>query len=178
MIKIKDKHFELLVSKQKLNTIIKILALNIIHDRIQDPILIIVLKGAGIFGAHLAKQLHPLNPELEFIILSSYEGTESVGYIKQIIGISRDISKRNIIIVEDIVETGLTIQHLKNYLINEKQVNSIKICSLFTRPKNYTVDVVVDYIGMELTDDEFIVGFGLDYNEYGRCLNEIYKLID
>jgi adenylate kinase len=67
---------------------------------------------------------------------------------------------------------------LKDYLINEKQVNNVKICSLFTRPKNYKTDVVVDYVGMELTDDEFIIGFGLDYDEEGRCLDEIYKLVD
>jgi hypoxanthine-guanine phosphoribosyltransferase len=67
---------------------------------------------------------------------------------------------------------------LKDYLINEKQVNSVKICSLFTRPKNYKTNVVVDYVGMELTDDEFIVGFGLDYDEQGRCLDEIYKLVE
>jgi hypoxanthine phosphoribosyltransferase len=135
-----------------------------------------VLKGAGIFAAHLAEQLYPLSPELEYVRLSSYEGTESTGNVKQVLGISRDLFKRNIIIVEDIVETGLTMQQLKNYLINEKQVNSVKICSLFTRPKNYTVDVVVDYVGMELTNDEFIIGFGLDYEEEGRCLDEIYKL--
>lgn len=178
MLKIKDKHFEPLIPKQKLNAIIKALAMEIIHDQSYNPVLVIVLKGAGIFGAHLAEQLHSLNPELEFVRLSSYEGIESTGNVKQVLGISRDLFKRNIIIIEDIVETGLTMQQLKNYLINDKQVNNVKICSLFTRPKNYTVDVVVDYVGMELTNDEFIVGFGLDYDEQGRCLDEIYKLVD
>jgi len=176
MIKIKDKHFEPLIPKQKLQAMIKELAMEIIHDQTYNPVLVIVLKGAGIFGAHLAEQLYPLNPELEYVRLSSYEGIESTGYIKPVLGISRDLYKRNIIIVEDIVETGLTMHYLKNYLINEKQVNSVKICSLFTRPKNHTVDVVVDHVGMELTNDEFIIGFGLDYEEEGRCLDEIYKL--
>jgi hypoxanthine phosphoribosyltransferase len=176
MLKIKDKHFEPLIPKSKLNAMIKELAMEITSDQVYNPVLVIVLKGAGIFGVHLAEKLHPLNPELEYVRLSSYEGTESTGEVKQVLGISRDLYKRNIIIVEDIVETGLTMQQLKNYLINEKQVNSVKICSLFTRPKNYKTDVVVDYVGMELTDDEFIVGFGLDYEEEGRCLDEIYKL--
>jgi hypoxanthine phosphoribosyltransferase len=176
MLKIKDKHFEPLIPKQKLNAMIKALAMEIIHDQNYNPVLVIVLKGAGIFGAYLAEQLYPLSPELEYVMLSSYDGTKSTGDVKQVLGISRDLYKRNIIIVEDIVETGLTMVELKDYLINEKQVNSVKICSLFTRPKNYKVDVVVDYIGMELTNDEFIIGFGLDYEEEGRCLDEIYKL--
>ena len=176
MLKIKDKHFEPLIPKSKLNAMIKELAMEIIHDQVYNPVLVVVLKGAGMFGAHLAEQLYPLNPELEFVRLSSYEGTESTGDVKQVLGISRDLFKRNIIIIEDIVETGLTMQQLKNYLINEKQVNNVKICSLFVRPKNYKTDVVVDYVGMELTNDEFIIGFGLDYDEQGRCLDEIYKL--
>jgi len=178
MLKIKDKQFEPLIPKQKLNAMVKELAMEIIHDQMYNPVLVIVLKGAGIFAAHLAEHLYPLSPELEFVRLSSYEGTESTGEVKQVLGISRDLYKRNIIIIEDIVETGLTMQQLKDYLINEKQVNSVKICSLFTRPKNYTVDVVVDYVGMELTNDEFIIGFGLDYDEEGRCLDEIYKLVE
>jgi hypoxanthine phosphoribosyltransferase len=178
MLKIKDKHFEPLIPKQKLNAMIKALAMEIIHDQNYNPVLVIVLKGAGIFGAHLAEQLYPLSPELEYVRLSSYDGTESTGTVKQVLGISRDLYKRNIIIVEDIVETGLTMVELKDYLINEKQVNSVKICSLFTRPKNYKTNVVVDYVGMELTDDEFIIGFGLDYDEEGRCLDEIYKLVE
>ena len=178
MLKIKDKNFEPLIPKQKLNAMIKALSMEIMHDQIYNPVLVIVLKGAGIFGAHLAEQLYPLAPELEFVRLSSYEGTESTGDVKQVLGISRDLFKRNIIIVEDIVETGLTMQQLKDYLIHEKHVNSVKICSLFTRPKNYKTNVVVDYVGMELTNDEFIIGFGLDYDEEGRCLDEIYKLVD
>lgn len=178
MLKIKDKNFEPLIPKQKLNAMIKALSMEIMHDQVYNPVLVVVLKGAGIFAAHLAEQLYPLNPELEYVRLSSYDGTTSSGEVKQVLGITRDLFKRNIIIVEDIVETGLTMKELKDYLINEKQVNSVKICSLFTRPKNYTVDVVVDYVGMELTNDEFIVGFGLDYDEQGRCLDEIYKLVD
>ena len=178
MLKIKDKNFEPLIPKQKLNAMIKALSMEIMHDQVYNPVLVVVLKGAGIFASHLAEQLYPLNPELEYVRLSSYEGTTSSGEVKQVLGITRDLFKKNIIIVEDIVETGLTMKELKDYLINEKQVNSVKICSLFTRPKNYTVDVVVDYVGMELTNDEFIVGFGLDYDEQGRCLDEIYKLVD
>lgn len=178
MIQIKDKKFEPLISRHQLDAIINALAAEIIHDQNYNPILAVVLKGAGMFGAHLAEQLHSLNPELEYIRLKSYNGTKSTGDVQLIFGASRDLYKRDIIIIEDIVETGLTMQLLKDYLINEKQVNSVKICSLFTRPRNYKVDVVVDYVGMELTNDEFIVGFGLDYDEQGRCLGEIYKLVD
>lgn len=184
MITIKDKNFSLFVFRNNIQQIVKEISREIKHDwrnnyDVTDiPVLVVVLKGASLFAADLFRELSPYPFEIEYIRLSSYEGTESTGTIKNVAGISRDLLGRDIIIVEDIVETGLTIDYLKDYLLNEKEANSIKVCSLFTRPKNYKCNVDVDYVGMELTNDEFIVGYGLDYDEQGRNLKDIYKLIE
>lgn len=182
MITIKDKNFDLFIFRIELERIVKEVSRHIKRDWRNNyditglPILVVVLKGAATFAADLSRELSPYPFEIEYIRLSSYEGTESTGEIKNVAGISRDILGRDVIIVEDIVETGLTVDYLKNYLLDEKEVNSVKICSLFTRPKNYKCNVDVDYVGVELTNDEFIVGYGLDYDEEGRNLNDIYKL--
>jgi adenylate kinase len=180
MVKINNKKFDPFLTRTSINYIVDQIANKInTHDLWikQPPILVVVLKGATTFATHLSEVLC-IDVEIEYVRLSSYEGTQSSGKVIEVLGISRDISGRDIIIVEDIVETGLTIQHLQNYLISEKKVNSAKVCALFTRPKNYTCDVVVDFVGMELTNDEFIIGYGLDYNELGRNLKSIYKLVE
>ena len=182
MRQLNDKQFELFLTSTTIDHIVTQTASKVekyIKTLEQPVIFVIVLKGAVPFAIQLTDLLsYPMDIEMEYIRLSSYEGTQSSGNVIEVLGISQDISGRDIVIVEDIVETGLTMQHLKNYLINEKQVNSVKICSLFTRPKNYTCDIVVDFVGMELNNDEFIVGYGLDYNELGRNLKAIYKLVD
>ncbi len=181
MEKVSDKQFDLFLNSTSVSHIVGQTALQVekYANTVKQPLIfVVVLKGAATFATHLTEELFDIDLEIEYIRLSSYEGTQSSGNVIEVLGISRDISGRDIVIVEDIVETGLTMQHLKNYLINEKKVNSVKICSLFTRPKNYTCDVVVDFVGMELNNDEFIVGYGLDYNERGRNLKAIYKLVE
>lgn len=181
MLEVNDKKFDLFLYSKSLEHIVHQVANKVIMDmqrREKPPIFLVVLKGAVPFAIDLFKELSYLPIEIEYIRLKSYTNTQSSGNVIEVLGISQDISGRDIIIVEDIVETGLTMNHLKNYLINEKKVNSAKICALFTRPKNYTCDVVVDFVGMELTNDEFIIGYGLDYNELGRNLKGIYKLVE
>ena len=180
MTQINKKQFELFLASKSVEHIVGQVANQISrsYDYKTPPLFVVVLKGAATFVIDLARQLYDLDIEMEYVRLSSYTNTQSSGNVIEVLGISRDISGRDIVIVEDIVETGLTMQHLKNYLINEKKVNSVKICALFTRPKNYTCDVIVDFVGMELTNDEFIIGYGLDYNELGRNLGGIYKLVE
>lgn len=178
MGKINNKIFDLFITNKSIEHIVSQVANQI--DRSYNngsiPLFIVVLKGAATFAIDLTRQLYDRDIEIEYVKVSSYTNTQSSGNVIEVLGILCDISGRDIIIIEDIVETGLTIQHLKNYLINEKKVNSVKVCALFTRPKNYTCDVIVDFVGMELTNNEFIIGYGLDYNELGRNLNNIYKL--
>lgn len=181
MAEINNKQFELFLHSKSIEHIVGQVA-NQIHSKYYNnstpPVFVVVLKGAANFAIDLTSELYDMDLEMEYVRLSSYEGTKSSGNVIEVLGISRDISGRDIIIVEDIVETGLTMQKLQNYLINEKKVNSVSICALFTRPKNYTCDVVVDFVGMELTNDEFIIGYGLDYNERARNLKGIYKLVE
>lgn len=181
MLEINDKKFDLFLYSKSIEHIVGQVANKVAMDINLDngfPLFLVVLKGAAPFAIDLFKELSNYPIEIEYIRVSSYTNTQSSGNVIEVLGVPQDISGRDIIIVEDIVETGLTIQHLKNYLINEKKVNSVKVCALFTRPKNYTHDVIVDFVGMELTNDEFIVGYGLDYNELGRNLRGIYKLIE
>jgi len=150
--------------------------INDIKDKSTTPILVIVLKGAAVFSTYLLQALYPLDIEVEYVRISSYEGTSSTGITTQVLGINRDISGRDVIIVEDIIETGLTIKKLKQYLLDDKKVNEIKICTLFKR-SSYIEDFVDDnYVGFNLNDNDFIIGFGLDYNEIGRNYPHIYKL--
>jgi hypoxanthine phosphoribosyltransferase len=176
---IKDKKFNLFLDSNSVDDIINQVAIKLKKQIIiskQPVILLVVLKGATTFAVKLTEKLYDIDLEIEYIRLSSYEGTQSSGNVIEVLGLSRDISGRDVVIIEDIVETGLTMNYLKYYLTNDKKANSVKICSLFTRPKNYKYNVVVDFVGMELNNDEFIIGCGLDYDELGRNLNEIYKL--
>lgn len=179
MAEVNNKEFELFLEETTIDNIVYDVSQKVassVNRNSQPPIFVVVLKGAAMFANDLFKELYDLDIEIEYVRLKSYTNTQSSGNVIEVLGISQDISGRDIIIVEDIVETGLTMQHLKNYLINDKKVNSAKICALFTRPKNYTCDVIVDFVGMELNNNEFIVGYGLDYNELGRNLRSIYKL--
>ena len=181
MVQLNDKQFDLFLNSMSISHIVDKTAIKIgMHawTSEQPLIFVVVLKGAATFATHLTEALSPIDIEIEYVRLSSYEGTQSSGNVIEVLGISRDISGRDIVIVEDIVETGLTMHYLKNYLINDKKVNSVKICALFTRPKNYTCDVDIDFVGAELSNDEFIVGYGLDYNELGRNLKAVYKLVE
>lgn len=137
------------------------------------PILLCVLNGSIMFTAELMKRLD-FNCQLVSIKLSSYEGTESTGSVKQAMGLTADIKGRRVIIVEDIVDTGNTIVELKRILADAGAAES-KVCTLLLKPESYNKDIPVEYVALEIPND-FIVGFGLDYDELGRNLKDIYVL--
>jgi hypoxanthine phosphoribosyltransferase len=112
--------------------------------------------------------------EVSFIKLASYEGTESVGQVKQLIGLNQDLTGRTVVIIEDIVDTGNTIVELKT-LFENLNVKELKIATLFLKPDVYNKDIKIDYVGIAIPN-KFIVGFGLDYDGLGRNLPEIYQL--
>ena len=114
------------------------------------------------------------NAEISFLKLSSYSGTKTTGVVNQLIGIDIDLSRRNIIILEDIVDTGITLKHIIDLLINEN-VSSIKVATLLFKPESYTKKIDIDYIGQSIPN-YFVVGYGMDYNNLGRNLKNIYKL--
>jgi hypoxanthine phosphoribosyltransferase len=139
----------------------------------QPPIFVGVLSGAYMFLADLARKV-TFDNELTFVQISSYEGTQSTGSVKQKLGIDFDISGRDIIIVEDIVDTGTSIDHMLRYL-GSLNPRSVEVCTLFFKPDNYRYDQPIKYCAMNI-GNEFIGGYGLDYDQLGRNLKDIYVL--
>lgn len=137
------------------------------------PVLLCVLNGSIMFTAELMKRLR-FNCQLVSVKLTSYSGTDTTGKVKQAMGLTADISNRRVIIIEDIVDSGNTIVELKR-IMEENGVAESRICTLLLKPDAYKKDVRIDYVAMEIPND-FIVGFGLDYDELGRNLKDIYVL--
>lgn len=137
------------------------------------PVLLCVLNGSIMFTSELMKRLEfPL--ELISMKLSSYCGTTSTGSVKQVMGMTGNVKGRRVIIVEDIVDTGGTIKELKR-ILDENGASESRVCTMLLKPEVYKGDVKLDYVAMEIPN-RFIVGFGLDYNEIGRNLKDIYVL--
>lgn len=173
-ITIKGKTFKPFISSDKIQERITALAKQINQDyKGKAPIFLSVMNGAFLFTADLFKQI-TLECEIAFIKVSSYQGTTSTGKIKATIGLDNYVSGRDIIILEDIVDTGVTVEYLAQDI---KQYNpaSVKIATLLFKPAAYKKDVKLDYIGFEIPND-FIVGYGLDYDQLGRNLKDIYKI--
>jgi hypoxanthine phosphoribosyltransferase len=171
-----DKTFRTMVPYEQIGTAIDKVAarINADFDGCEDiPVLLCVLNGSIMFMAELMKRL-TFNCQIVSTKLTSYEGTNTTGKVKQAMGLTSDIKGRRVIIVEDIVDSGNTIVELKR-ILEENEVAESKICTLLLKPDAYKKDIKLDYVAMEIPND-FIVGFGLDYDELGRNLKDIYVL--
>lgn len=168
---------EILFNEEEIAKKVKELAKKITEDyRGKDLTVIGILKGSNIFMGDLIRKIDiPL--QIDFMVVSSYgQSTESSGIVRVIKDLDYSIEGKNILIVEDIIDTGLTLAYLKEILLKRKP-QSVKICSLLDKPARRRVDLEVDYIGFE-TPDEFIVGYGIDYSEKYRNLPYIAVLKD
>ncbi len=175
-VTLKDKTFKTFISYEKITEAIDTVAARINEDfkGCQDlPILLCVLNGSIMFTAELMKRLE-FNCQIVSTKLSSYEGTNTTGNVKQAMGLTADITGRRVIVVEDIVDSGNTIVELKR-ILKEKGAAESRICTLLLKPDAYKKDIRLDYVAMEIPND-FIVGFGLDYDELGRNFKDIYVL--
>lgn len=173
-ILVKDKHFELSIPESKILESIKGIADQMNKDlKGKNPLFICVLNGAFMFASDLMKRLD-FDCEITFIRLKSYQGTNTEGSIKEVQGLIEDIKDRHVIIVEDIIDTGHTIFHLKRQLL-EQRPQTIQIASLLFKPAALQVDIEPDYVALEVPND-FIVGYGLDYDGHGRNYKDIYKI--
>ena len=175
-IRLYDKSFRPFISNEKIEEAIDKVAARINADfegSTDVPVLLCVLNGAIMFTAELMKRL-TFNCELVSIKLSSYEGTRSTGNIRQVMGLTGSIEGKRVIVVEDIVDTGNTIVNLVD-MLREKGAAETRVCTMLLTPEIYTKDLKLDYVAMEIPND-FIVGFGLDYDEIGRNLKDIYVL--
>ena len=172
MITIKDKQFEPFISREEIAERVAMLAERLNADyRGKCPIVIAILNGAFVFAADLVRHL-TFEHEIQFAKFSSYEGMETTGKVKQLIGVYADLKGRDVIIVEDIIDTGTTMHNLIPQFQN-MGVKSVEIATLLMKPKKMRVPLEVKYCAMEIPN-EFIVGYGLDYDGLGRNYESIY----
>ena len=175
IIKVKDKTFTISISERSIRSQIKRVAAEIDRDYAgKKPVFLAVLNGSFIFAADLLREID-LPCEISFVKLASYEGTSSTGNIREIIGLNFDITNRPVIIIEDIIDTGLTMAHMLDTLKGHNP-ESIKICTLLLKPSKLQVKLDVRYCCRQIPDD-FVVGYGLDYDGFGRNTKDIYTII-
>lgn len=175
-IKIHDKKFRISYPEAEILKHVQAVADRINKDmKDKNPLFLAVLNGSFVFAADLMR-LITIPCEISFVKLASYQGTMSTGKIKEVIGINEDLSGRTIIILEDIVESGLTMKRMIDSL-GTRNPESVHICTLLLKPEKLKVNLNIEYAAMEIPND-FIVGYGLDYNQQGRNLRDIYTLVE
>ena len=174
-VTILDKTFETSIPEAEILERVKRVAEQINKDMAgKNPLFLAVLNGSFIFAVDLMRFIN-IPSEISFVKLASYEGTTSTGEIKEVIGLNEDISGRDVIIVEDIVDTGSTMKRMLETL-GTRNPRSLHICTLLLKPGKLAVPLNVEYVAMEIPND-FIVGYGLDYDQQGRSLRDIYTLV-
>jgi len=175
-IQLHDKHFELYLTETQINAAVQEVADKINADYTgKKPLIIPILNGSFMFASDLMKKL-TIDCEISFIKASSYHGTTTTGSVNELIGLNESLEQRHVIILEDIIDTGTTLARLIP-TFELKLPSSLKIASLLHKPKALKADIRVDYVGLEIPND-FIVGYGLDYDGLGRNLREIYKVVE
>ncbi|WP_439181748.1 hypoxanthine phosphoribosyltransferase [Carboxylicivirga taeanensis] len=175
-VKILDKEFELSIPEEKLLQAVGQVAEQMNEElKGKNPLMVCVLNGSFMFASDLMKRLD-FPCEISFVKLSSYSGTGSTGEVKELIGLNENIAGRTIVLLEDIVDTGLTIINTVNQ-VKQMGPEDVKVATMLFKPDACKQDVTLDYVGMEIPND-FIVGYGLDYDGYGRNLKDIYTVVE
>lgn len=173
-VSIHDKKFHLSIPSWKIQKAIDVIAKRINKDfKNKNPLFVSVLNGAFLFTADFFRKVK-MDAEVSFIKVSSYSGTRSTGEVSALIGLHEDIQGRNVIVLEDIIDSGNTIEKVVSELKNHKP-EKISIATLFFKPDAYRKQIKLDYVGIEVPN-YFLVGYGLDYNGLGRNLSDIYTL--
>jgi len=175
-VQLLDREFALSIPSETIQKEVKRVA-GQINEELEgkNPIFLCVLNGAFMFASDLLRNI-TIPCEVSFVKLSSYSGIMSTGTVKEVIGLNEDIQGRTIVVIEDIIDTGLTIEKIMNSL-QRFHPAEIKIASLLLKPEALQVNVPQDYIAIKIPN-QFIVGYGLDYNGYGRNLTDIYTVIE
>lgn len=175
VIQIKDKKFSLSIEETEILAAVSKVADAINRDlEGKDPLFICVLNGAFMFAGDLMKRVN-VPCEITFVKLSSYDGLYTTGTVKEVIGLNESVVGRNVVIVEDIVDTGITMERILSSL-RAKGAKEIKVATFLQKPDALQRDIQVDYVAMKIPND-FIVGYGLDYDGYGRNLKDIYTVV-
>jgi hypoxanthine phosphoribosyltransferase len=174
MLQVGDKHFEPYINKVQIQKAVENIAIAIEKDLAgETPLFIGVLNGSFMFCADFMKA-YTSECEISFVKMASYEKTTSTGNVNQLLGLNEDLKGRTVVVLEDIVDTGNTLEKIYEILETEN-IKTLKIATLFFKPSVFDKDLKIDYVGMEIPD-EFILGYGLDYDGLGRNLSDIYKL--
>lgn len=176
-IKIHDKTFRLYISYEQITAVVEKMAEKMNADLAgKNPLFICILNGAFMFAAELFKRINLNEAEISFVKLASYQGDRTSGQVKQLIGLNENIEGRTVIVLEDIVDSGLTISSINETL---QKLNPLQVlfASLLLKPDSLKEKVHLDYVGMEIPND-FILGYGLDYNGHGRNFTDIYSVIN
>jgi hypoxanthine phosphoribosyltransferase len=175
-ILIKDRHFALSIPESEIQREVRRVAEQINSDlEGANPLFICVLNGAFMFAGDLMKHVK-IPCEITFVKLSSYAGLYTSGDVKEIMGLSESVVGRNVVVVEDIVDTGITMERILQSLA-AKGAKNVKVCTFLQKPDALKRKITVDYVAMKIPND-FIVGYGLDYDGYGRNLADIYTVVD
>lgn len=174
-IQLHDKDFVPFISKEQIDDYVQQLTMQLAKDIEPDevPIFIGILNGSFMFAADFLRK-YPHDCHITFVKMASYEGVNSTGKIKHLVGINEDLEGKTVVILEDIIDTGNTLSEIYD-IFKDKNVKQLKIATLFFKPEVFKKDLHIDYIGKSI-EDKFIVGYGLDYDGLGRNLPDIYKL--
>ena len=175
-VKIKDKSFRVSIPEAEIKERVKALAEQMSKDlEGKNPIFLGVLNGSFIFAAGLMREM-TIPCEISFVKLASYQGTTSTGKVQEVLGINENLSGRTVVIVEDIVESGQTMKQMIESL-GTRNPESVRICTLFFKPEKLKEELNLDYVAFSIPDD-FIVGYGLDYDGLGRELKDVYTIVE
>jgi hypoxanthine phosphoribosyltransferase len=175
-IQIKDKTFTVSIAEADIKARVKHVAEQLNKDMAgKNPVFIAILNGSFIFAADLLREVD-MKCEISFIKVASYEGTSSTGKMCELIGLNQDIKDRTVVIVEDIVDSGFTMKSILATL-SKFQPKEVHICTLLVKPDNLQVDLNIEYRCLNIPND-FIVGYGLDYDGLGRNLPDIYTVVE
>jgi hypoxanthine phosphoribosyltransferase len=175
-VTLKDKTFSLSITSTELQKVVNGLAEKLNKD-LQGvrPVFLVILNGSFMFAADLLKKIS-LECEVSFVKLASYSGTHTTENVKKLIGLNEDLKGRMVVILEDIVDSGITVENMLEQL-KEHDPAGVKVVTLLFKPAAFTRNYKIDYTGLSIPND-FIVGYGLDYDGLGRNLPDIYKIVE
>ncbi len=176
VVRVNDKKFKLYLSEDKIQKAVQKIADDMNRDlQGKDVIFMGILNGAFMFASDLFKKID-IPSYITFLKLASYQGTVSSGNVKRLIGINEDIKGKTVIVLEDIIDTGITMESIIKQL-NGYEPAEIKIATLLFKPDAFVKDYKIDYVGFDIPND-FIVGYGLDYGGFGRNYPDIYSVAE
>jgi len=176
IIQVKDKKFSPFIKSDQIELAVQNIADQMNIDlKGKNPLFIVVLNGAFMFASDLFKKI-TIECELSFVKMSSYVGTQTTSTVRELIGLDRVLKGRTVVVVEDIIDTGITMAHTVP-LLHQLEAEDVKIATLLFKPAAFQKDFKIDYIGIKIPND-FIIGYGLDYDGQARNLPEIYKIVE